>query len=103
MFKSLKSVTYQVSDLAEAKDWYCKILNHPPVVDSPLAVIFEIGDYGLTLKPTANLSQRSDERVVAYWEVDDIDAAHRQLLECGATPHTEISPLLNSRMAKVID
>jgi hypothetical protein len=41
MFKSLKSVTYQVADLAKAMQWYCKILNRAPAVDSSLAVIFE--------------------------------------------------------------
>lgn len=103
MFKSLKSVTYQVPDLEKATQWYGKILNRQPVLDSPLAVMFELGDFGLTLKPRAKPAPSSDERIVAYWEVDDIDAAHRQLLESGATPHSEISPLLQSRMAKVID
>lgn len=103
MFKSLKSVTYQVPDLEKATQWYGKILNRQPVLDSPLAVMFEVGDCGLNLKPEANLLQKYDERVVVYWEVDDIDAAYRQLLEFGATPHGEIIHLLNSRIAKVLD
>lgn len=103
MFKSLKSVTYHVPDLEKATQWYGKILNRQPVLDSPLAVMFELGDFGLTLKPITKPAPSSKERIVAYWEVDDIDAAHRQLLASGATPHTEITPLLHSRMAKVID
>lgn len=103
MFQSVKRVTYQVLDVEKAKDWYCKILCKEPALDSPFVVIFVIDDSVLMLVPTANPSPRSDERIVAYWGVDNIDVAYQKLLELGATPHTEISTVIDTKIAKVVD
>ncbi len=52
----------------------------------------------LTLMPAG------DERVVSYWEVDDIDAAYKQLLDAGATPHSEIiRSMAGAKIASVVD
>ena len=103
MFKSLKSVTYQVADVEQAKQWYREILKTEPVFDSPFYVVFSVGDFGLALTPAANTTPENDERGVAYWYVDDIEAAYQQLLEAGAAPHAEIHPVLNLRTARVVD
>jgi methyltransferase (TIGR00027 family) len=103
MFQSLKRVTYQVPDIEKAKHWYCQILNKEPAFDSPFIVIFDIGDSVLTLVPTTNSSQGSNERIVAYWSVDDIDATYQRLLELGATTYAEISTVADTRNAKVTD
>lgn len=103
MFTSLKRVVYQVADINQARQWYCTVLENEPVWDSPFYVMFAIGDAVLTLVPSGNGSTQSDERVVAYWGVDDIEAAYQRLLECGATARTEISTVLNIRIAKVVD
>ena len=103
MFQSVKRVTYQVPDVKKAKDWYCKILNKESALNSPFVVIFVIDDSVLMLVPTLNLSPRSDERIVAYWGVDNIDVAYQKLLELGATPHTEISTVVDTKIAKVVD
>ena len=104
MFTSLKRVTYQVTDVNQAKQWYCAVLEKEPALDSPFYVMFVIGDATLTLVPAGNGSPPGDERVVAYWGVDDIEAAYRRLLELGATARAEISTSrLDIRIAKVID
>jgi len=103
MFTSLKSVTYQVLDIDQAKRWYCEILAKEPALDSPFYVLFTIGEAALTLVPAANGSPQSDEGTVVYWGVEDIDVAYRRLLECGATSRSEISTSLNIRIAKVVD
>ncbi|MEW5957134.1 MAG: SAM-dependent methyltransferase [Chloroflexota bacterium] len=103
MFQALNQVTYQVADLDRARQWYRTILNKEPVFDTPFIVIFAVGDFRLNLVPTTKPAPRSDERVVAYWAVADIDVAYQRLLEAGATPHTEIRPVLDTRLAKVVD
>jgi methyltransferase (TIGR00027 family) len=105
VFKSLTGVTYSVPDLDKAKQWYCQILNMEPVIDSPFTVQFLIGDFRLALVPTASPIHQGDEQTVAYWWVDDIDAAYRHLLDCGATIQTEIkpNPILKVSLAAVID
>jgi methyltransferase (TIGR00027 family) len=103
MFTSLKRVTYQVPDIEKARRWYGELLKIEPVLDAPFIVMFVIGDAVLTLVPNAAPLPKSDERMVAYWGVEDVDAAYRRLLEMGATPHTTISTALDVRLAKVVD
>ncbi len=104
MFTSLKRVTYQVPDISQARQWYSAVLEKEPELDSPFYAMFVIGDATLTLVPAGNESAQGDERVVAYWGVEDIEAAYRRLLELGATARAEISTSrLDIRLAKVVD
>ena len=103
MFKALKRVVYQVSDLAGARQWYAQVLETEPMIDSPFFVAFVVGDAMLALVPTSKPSPSCDERIIAFWGVDDADAAYARLLECGATVHTEIGTVMQTRAAKVID
>lgn len=98
MLHSIKRLTYRVGDLEKARDWYRQILGTAPIHDSPMAVIFSVGESALVLVPSA------DERVVAYWDVDDIDEAYRRLLEAGAASRCEIvRDLSGARLARVED
>ena len=81
MFTSLKRVTYQVADIEKARRWYGELLNIEPVLDAPFSEMFVIADAVLTLVPGAGSLTKSDERMVAYWGVEDIDAAYQRLLE----------------------
>jgi methyltransferase (TIGR00027 family) len=103
MFKSVQRVTYQVADLERARQWYRTALGKEPALDAPFVVTFLVGEAVLTLVAAAITSPQSDGRVVAYWDVDDIEAAYQRLIEAGATPQAEISTSLNIRVAKVID
>ncbi len=103
MFKSSKLVAYQSPDLEASKQWYRKLLKMDPAFESPLFVLFNVGDSGLILVPARAPVSKDNESIVAYWDVDDVEAAYRQLLEAGATPHAEISTVLNSKIAQVVD
>ncbi len=103
MLKSVKRVTYQVPNLEKAREWYRNILGQEPALDSPFFVTFLVSEAALTLMPATQTSPQNDERVVAYWEVEDIEAVYRRLLEGGAMPHAEIKTNGNIRLAKVID
>ena len=104
MFKSLAGVTYRVPDLQKAKDWYGQFFDQPAVLDSPFVVIFRAGDSTLNLAPAAGPAPEGEERVVAYWNVEDIDAAYRRLLDAGAASESEIATtVLRTKVARVTD
>jgi len=104
VFTSLSSVTYPVTDLNKAKQWYGEMLGMNPVSETPLAVIFRIGDGMLALLPADKAPAEACERAVAYWNVEDIDAAFQRMLDLGGTRHTDIyANAPGSRIARVAD
>jgi predicted enzyme related to lactoylglutathione lyase len=85
MFLGLRTVIYRVRDLAAAKAWYARAFGIQPYFDEPFYVGFEVGGYELGLHPhEGELTIGNNE--VAYWGVPYIDAAHRHMLDRGATP-----------------
>lgn len=99
MFSSLKAVAYRVPDLSQAKKWYQSILGKDPVFDSPLVVVFMAGDDALVLVTTD-----APASTIAYWGVDDTDAARERLIAAGATPRGEpMTSALGTRSATVVD
>jgi len=77
MFKDLKRVAYQVPDLCTAKQWYGNFLGIKPIYDSSVAVVFLIGEVVLSLITSPNPLKEDIGRVLAYWEVDDVDETLR--------------------------
>lgn len=103
MLKGLNGVIYQVSDIEKAKEWYGKVFNTKPVIDTSFAVLFLIGDALLGLTPATDTTVTNYDRVIAYWNTDDIESDYERLLELGATKHTEIRVVTGGRAAAVID
>jgi methyltransferase (TIGR00027 family) len=103
MFKSLKRITYPVSNLAAAKQWYTGVLDLQPILDTPFLIIFKIGDCTLSLSKANSPISPADAQTETYWEVDDIDSSFQKLISLGAKEHTPITDRLNIRIAKVID
>jgi methyltransferase (TIGR00027 family) len=103
MFQGLRGIVYKVSDIEKARDWYSKVFDTKPVFDMPFAVVFAIGDSIFALSTSTNTAIKSDDSVIAYWEVSDIDAEYKRLLQLGATVHTEISIAFNRKRGAVID
>ena len=89
MFLGLRTVIYRVRDLAAAKAWYAGAFGIQPYFDEPFYVGFEVGGYELGLHPhEGELTIGNNE--VAYWGVSDIEAAHRHMLDRGATPNEAV-------------
>lgn len=86
-FQGLRTVVYQVDDLDEAKRWYTRMLDTEPYFDEPFYVGYNVGGYELGLSPEAAEGRGG---MIAYWGVDDAEAALQRLLDLGATPHGEI-------------
>lgn len=103
MFKGLRTTIYQVPDIDAGKRWYAAAFGVLPYFDQPFYVGFNIGGYELGLQadaPTASVT----ENVVAYWGVDDADAALAHLLAAGATTHQAVQDVGEGiRVASVRD
>lgn len=83
----LRTTIYKVSNLKKAKEWYTAAFLTPPYFDEPFYVGFNIGGYELGLQPGAPSNQTTNDQVVAYWGVDDLEATYTRLLNLGATEH----------------
>jgi predicted enzyme related to lactoylglutathione lyase len=95
MLRGLATISYFADDLTAARDWYTRLLGTEPYfvreLDGRLAYVeFRIGDYqhelGIIDRRFAPRG-RSDEPsgAVAYWHVDDVQAAFGRLMLLGAT------------------
>ncbi|AMX03387.1 VOC family protein [Microbulbifer thermotolerans] len=103
-FLGLRTVIYGVTNIAEAKDWYSRLLEQEPYFDSECYVGFNVGGYELGLDPDArNVISRADG-VVAYWGVRDIDAQVERINALGARQHSDIVDVGEGiRMATFLD
>jgi len=90
MFLGLRTAAYHVSDIEKAKDWYSSILGFGPYFDEPFYVGFNVGGYELGLQPSEGEPSLKTEGVVAYWGVENAEAALKRLLEQGATLHENV-------------
>jgi predicted enzyme related to lactoylglutathione lyase len=89
MFLGLRTAIYYVDDLNEAKEWYSSVLGFAPYFDEPFYVGFNVGGYELGLHPGGDRSAKA-AGVVAYWGVENAEAALARLLERGATEHEAV-------------
>ena len=91
-FLGLRTAKYSARDLAAAREWYRRVLGFDPYFDEPFYVGFNVGGYELGIVPDdAAAVDRAEGGGLAYWGVDDADAAHARLLGLGATAHEAIA------------
>ncbi len=104
MFRGLRTAIYHVGDIDRAKEWYGAVLGIRPYFDEPFYVGFDVGGFELGLQPDEPGAPRASTGVVAYWGVDDADAAFGRLLELGATGHSGVQDVGDGiRVATVLD
>lgn len=85
MFLGLRTAAYQVKDLDKAKVWYSSVLGMQPYFDQPFYVGFNVGGYELGLVPDTKCASGRQPAGIAYWGVEDAQAAYKRLIELGAT------------------
>jgi len=91
MFLGLRTVKYDVQDIAKAKEWYGKVFGVQPYFDEPAYYVgYNIGGYELGLVPEPKAAVKRDAAGVAYWGVEDIHAAYKRLLDLGATSVSDV-------------
>jgi predicted enzyme related to lactoylglutathione lyase len=81
MIKGLRTVSYPVTDLARAKDWYAEVFGTQPYFDQPYYAGFAVGGFELGLVPDGTPGSTG---AVAYWAVDDIEADVKRIVGLGA-------------------
>jgi predicted enzyme related to lactoylglutathione lyase len=93
MLNGLRTVTYTVDDLKRAKAWHADVLGTEPTFDAPYYVGFNVGGDELGLLPAVDRGPEEAGRTVAYWGVDDVEAAVERLQKKGATIRKEIQDI----------
>jgi predicted enzyme related to lactoylglutathione lyase len=81
----LRTVIYQVSDLAHARAWYTRAFGVAPYFDEPFYVGFQVGGFELGLDPDCSRVRPGVGGGAAYWGVADLDLAHGAFVTSGAT------------------
>ncbi len=84
MLQGLRTVVVHVEHLGEARNWYAAALGIQPYYDTAYYVGFNVGGYELGLHPMEGKDRPQGTATVAYWGVDDVQAAIEQLLASGA-------------------
>ena len=93
MFLGLRTVTYEVDDIAAAKGWYTEVLGFGPYFDEPFYVGFNVGGFELGLLAQKGESPKGAGGLggaTAYWGVTDIEGAMDRLVDLGATLHEPV-------------
>lgn len=90
MFLGLRTAIYHVDDINKGKEWYSSVLGFGPYFDEPFYVGFNVGGYELGLRPGAGNTPNKADGAVAYWGVENADAAYQRIIELGATVHEEV-------------
>ena len=85
--KALMTVVYPVTDIEAGKQWYAQAFGVEPYFDQPFYVGFDVAGYELGLVPgEAPLHQPGNRGAIAYWGVEDADAAWKRVIAAGAKP-----------------
>ena len=90
MLQKLRTVIYHVHDLAKAKEWYTQLTGSNPYFDEVFYVGFDINGCELGLDPDMS-GVKEGNHSVAYWSVEDIDAAVKKATELGAALITPVA------------
>ena len=85
----LRSAIYFVPDLGLAKAWYAETFGVEPYFDEPFYVGFRVGDSELGLDPDLEAGTPGPGGLIAYWGVEDVDAALARIEADLGTPILE--------------
>jgi predicted enzyme related to lactoylglutathione lyase len=97
VLRGLALVNIYADDLDAARRWYAELLEIDAYFDRPGYTEFRIGDYqhelGIIDRRYAPQGDAdAPGGAIAYWHVDDIEAAFERLLSLGAREHQPITP-----------
>ncbi|MFB7806075.1 VOC family protein [Streptomyces virginiae] len=96
MLRGFATINFWADDLGAAKTWYTEVLGIAPYFERPGYAEFRIGDYqheiGIVDRRYAPPGAAKEPGgAVAYWAVDDLQAAHRRLLALGAEEYQPVT------------
>lgn len=82
MTTGVKTIIYPVRDVAAAKALFNSLTGAEPAHDEPYYVGYRIGDQEIGLDPNGHANGMTGP--LAYWHVDDVEAAVKRLEVAGA-------------------
>jgi predicted enzyme related to lactoylglutathione lyase len=82
MNQGIRTIIYPVTDIAQAKMFYSKLLGVEPYMDEAYYVGFRIEDQEIGLDPHGHAKGMTGP--VGYWQVNDIRNSLQSLLDSGA-------------------
>jgi predicted enzyme related to lactoylglutathione lyase len=88
MLKKLRTITYHVDNLQEAKEWYSDVFGITPYFDEPFYVGFDIGGCELGLDPDGS-PYSNGQHNITYWLVDDLKASVSRLIAKNVEIHQQ--------------
>ena len=101
MLRGLTTISFWADDVLAAQQWYTELLGVEPYFARPDAanpayIEFRIGDYQHELgiidrKYAPKGATTGPAGVIAFWHVDDINAAFDRLIAMGASEHEGIT------------
>ena len=83
-FLGLRTVIYNVPDIARATTWYRSLLGIEPYFDQPFYVGFNVGGFELGLHPAGDGHPTGAGGAVAFWGVERMTTAWPRALGLGA-------------------
>ena len=86
-FRALATITYKVSDLKKATEWYSRAFRKKPYFNEPYYVGFDIDGYELGLQPEEEKKTVKGDGSIVYWAVEDIEGMYKRFIEAGAAEH----------------
>ena len=89
MIKGVRTIIYHVPDIEKATQWYSEILGIEPYFKEPYYVGFNVGGFELGLDPDMKGITVGGNQI-AYWGVENADAALKYLLDHGAKEHSAV-------------
>lgn len=102
MTEGVKTFIYPVKVLAKAKALFSQLLGVDPDVDEAYYVGFTVAGQKVGLDPHGHSQGMTGP--VGYWQVDDIDATIKTLLDAGAEAQQEVKDVGGGlRIASVKD
>ena len=88
MNQGIRTVIYPVTDLAQAKTLYSKLLGVKPYADEAYYVGFRVGDQEIELDPHGH--NQGTTGPVGYFHVSDIQQSLQALVDAGAHVQQEV-------------
>jgi predicted enzyme related to lactoylglutathione lyase len=100
MTAGLRTIIYPVKDLASAKTLYGRLLGAEPIMDEAYYVGFEVDGQDVGLDPHGHSQGMTGP--VGYWDVDDIQETHQQLLDAGAEAQRPITDVGGGKLIATV-
>ncbi|HTV93730.1 MAG TPA: VOC family protein [Verrucomicrobiae bacterium] len=94
--KDVTLITYPAADMAKAKQFFGELTGTDPYADSPYYVGYKSGNVEIGLVPSQGAS------AIAFWNVSDIAASVKALVDAGGTVVQDPTDVANGLLVATV-